>query len=52
MEDTFVDYSVVCRTPGCGNADIAITIQALAENPQVICGVCAQSITDITPVTK
>jgi hypothetical protein len=42
--------TVTCHTDGCGNAEQAISLPAIPDvpEPQVICGVCGQQITDIT----
>lgn len=37
---------VTCRTEGCTNANIPLTILAGAV---VVCGVCGEEITDRTP---
>jgi transcription elongation factor Elf1 len=53
MEDTeieFIEYQVTCRTEGCENSDITINIQAPKENAHIVCGVCGQQITDVTPI--
>lgn len=52
-EITFGEYLVTCQTQGCGNAEASIQISAPipeeAETiPVVICGVCSQTIEDIT----
>jgi hypothetical protein len=41
---------VTCRTPGCANANVAITVNVYdtADPGNVVCGVCSQPITDIT----
>lgn len=46
----FANYKVICETLNCGNADVLINIEAPAENPNFICGVCAQPITNIEKV--
>ena len=43
------DYTVTCRSAGCGNAGTAITVEAAAVEPAVVCGVCGHPILDITP---
>lgn len=48
-EMQFAPYVVTCRVESCENGNIAIPIEAPAENPFFICGVCTQQITDVTP---
>lgn len=48
-EILFSNYLVMCHTKGCDNAGFSIEIQAAAENPNVICGVCSQAITNLSP---
>lgn len=52
--ETFTDggstYSlrpVTCHTQGCGNAGKPVEVYVPDKDPQVICGVCGQPITDI-----
>lgn len=45
--DEFKNYTVTCRVAGCGNTGASITLLAPIINPQFICGVCGQQITDI-----
>lgn len=47
--DDFNPYKVTCETPGCGNAGQEIEITAPGTDPVVMCGVCGQLITDVTP---
>jgi hypothetical protein len=49
---TFAKYEVVCRTENCANSNIALIVDALQDNPFVICGVCSIQITDISLNTK
>lgn len=44
------DYEVVCKTKDCENGGIKIVVKASTVDPYIICGVCEQQITDITPV--
>lgn len=46
-EIKFKDYTVTCKTNGCMNKDIPITLPAPEINPNFVCGPCGQSITDI-----
>lgn len=39
-----------CHAEGCGNADIPITVPAVAD--LVICGPCGTPIYDIVPVPQ
>lgn len=43
---------VTCHTAGCGNGNIALTVNVYdTANPgNVVCGVCSQPIIDIVPV--
>jgi hypothetical protein len=45
--DDFKEYTVTCHTDGCGNAEAAITLLAPIVDPNFVCGVCGQAITDI-----
>lgn len=47
--DEFTPYKVTCHTEGCGNGEQAIDVLALGTDPLVICGVCSEPITDVTP---
>ncbi len=47
--ETLPLFDVVCHTTGCGNAGSTVRVPANPV-PVVICGVCGQRITDITPV--
>ena len=40
-------FNVTCHTENCENAEIGIEIPSYDEQPIVICGPCAQPITDI-----
>lgn len=44
---TPVDFNVTCHTEGCENLDIVIEISSYDAVPHVICGPCAQEITDV-----
>jgi hypothetical protein len=46
-EIEYKEYTVTCETSDCGNSGYAITMQAPVENPNFICGVCRQQITNI-----
>ena len=48
-EIVFAKFSVTCKTENCGNANIPIEVDAPEDNPIVICGVCALTITDVLP---
>ena len=41
-----------CRTPGCREANwpIPVPLDEPVEKQYVICGTCANTITDITPI--
>lgn len=43
-------FNVICHTENCENAEISIEIMTEDAEPIVICGACAQQITDITPI--
>lgn len=43
-EPVLVSKTVTCRVAGCANADIPITVMCVDV---VMCGVCAQEITDV-----
>lgn len=42
--------TATCHTPGCGNAGVACDINYSTEHgtPPAVCGVCGQSIDDVT----
>jgi hypothetical protein len=44
------EFNVVCHTGGCENKDITILINAVKDNPVVICGPCDTIIEDVTEV--
>jgi hypothetical protein len=46
-EIEFKEYTVTCETSNCGNFGHAIPLQAPVENPNFICGVCKQPITNV-----
>jgi hypothetical protein len=46
-ETTVCLYDVTCHTENCGNAEIGIEVRAPEENFNVMCGVCANQITDV-----
>lgn len=47
-EPVFVNATVTCHTPDCGNAEIPLDIQVVdTDSPVVICGPCGQPITDV-----
>lgn len=50
MEPTLATFMVTCHTEGCTNAEITLELLALADSPSVMCGVCAQPITDVVAV--
>jgi hypothetical protein len=49
MDDIILaNYVVVCHTENCSNNGNRIAIQAPTVDPNFICGVCNQPITDAT----
>lgn len=48
--DEFAPFDVVCHTADCGNSEQSIQVLAIQPDPLVICGVCGQLITDVTPI--
>lgn len=54
MNDLYpeANYSVTCHTTGCGNAEQSIIIIGNADQSvlNVMCGPCAQTVTDVVPV--
>jgi transcription elongation factor Elf1 len=52
MEFIFSDYLVSCETGDCENQNVEILVKALADSPNVICGVCGLAITNITPTEE
>jgi hypothetical protein len=47
--DEYTPFTVNCHTAGCGNAEQQIEVLAPGTDPCVVCGVCNESITDVTP---
>lgn len=45
----FTTFTVTCHTVDCGNGQQAIEVLAPETDPLVICGVCSEPITDVTP---
>lgn len=51
MDDaTFAEFDVTCHSIDCENANITIRVNAVADNPFVICGPCGNQIEDVVPV--
>lgn len=46
----FTEFNVTCHSAGCENADITIRVNAVADNPYVVCGPCGNQIEDVAPV--
>lgn len=42
------EYSVVCRTEGCHNENLAIVVIGPDTDPFMICGACSNKIDDVT----
>ena len=49
-ENFFNTFKVVCHVDGCFNQDVEIEISNPDETPLVMCGPCANVITDIVKV--
>jgi len=47
---TFAEFDVTCRNTGCENVDITIRIDAIADEPYIICGPCGIQIEDVITV--
>jgi hypothetical protein len=47
--DELTTFTVTCHTAGCGNGEQPIEVLAPGTDPLVICGVCSEPITDVTP---
>lgn len=45
----FAEFIAICHTENCENCDIPINVIAVKNDPYVVCGVCEQQITDLTP---
>jgi len=45
----YANFIVVCHTKDCLNAEMSIEAPSVKDNPQFMCGVCSQSITDVIP---
>lgn len=50
-EILYSEYNVTCETENCGNFGFTIEVNAPAENPIIICGICSARITDVLPKT-
>lgn len=44
------EFDVTCNTLNCENIDITIRVNAVADNPFVICGPCGNQIQDVVAV--
>jgi hypothetical protein len=42
-------YVATCRTPGCHNEGIPLTVPADVHEQVIVCGPCRTRITDVTP---
>ena len=51
-ENFFNTFKVVCHVDGCFNQDVEIEISNPDETPLVMCGPCANVITDIVKVNQ
>jgi hypothetical protein len=51
-EIIYSEYNVTCRTENCGNSGFTIEVSAPDENPVVVCGVCANKITEVIRLTE
>ena len=49
MNTEFAKFDATCHTENCGNAEATISIDAIADEPNVVCGVCGNKITDVQP---
>lgn len=45
------EFDVTCRTTGCENEGVVIRVTATAINTLVMCGPCANIITDVAPAS-
>lgn len=51
MDDvTFAEFDVTCHSADCENSEIIIRVNAVADNPYVVCGPCGNQIEDVVPV--
>ena len=49
MDDIILaNYVITCHTDNCGNGGQLISIQAPDVDPNFICGVCSQPISNVT----
>jgi hypothetical protein len=44
------EFTVMCHTVKCKNADIPIEVNAFGDSPNIVCGLCGVQITDISLV--
>ena len=53
MDDIILaNYVITCHTDNCGNGGQQIAIQAPEVEPNFVCGVCNQTITDFSQVSR
>ena len=51
MDDLILaKFDVTCHSVECENSEITIRVNAVAEEPHVICGPCGIQIEDVTLV--
>ncbi|WZB38628.1 hypothetical protein SEA_JOHNATHAN_19 [Microbacterium phage Johnathan] len=51
-ELTPILWDATCRTDGCENAGITLSVPAHPETPLVVCGPCGHLITDLQTPTE
>jgi hypothetical protein len=48
--DKLIKFKVTCRVDDCGNGNITIPVLCVDETPNVVCGVCSETITDVQAI--
>lgn len=43
-EVEFAEFKVTCTTPQCENYGIELVVNAVADNPNIVCGPCGASL--------
>jgi len=49
MDEELKTVTVTCRTPGCENADVPITLEVPVDVSRVYCGACSTIAGDVEP---
>jgi len=49
MNFNLKEFNAICHTTNCENAEIVFVVNVLEAEPNAICGVCGNQITDLEP---